>query len=47
MTTRSAKASNTTKVAGLTAALEKAWQGARNADRLVNEIRTGVSLYAS
>jgi hypothetical protein len=47
MTTRRHKASPTTKTAGLTAVLERAWLNARSADRLVNEIRTDVSLYAS
>jgi hypothetical protein len=47
MTTRSTHASGTTKVARLTAALGKAWQSARLADRQVMEIRTSVSRYAS
>jgi hypothetical protein len=46
MTTRSQHASRTTKVARLTAALGKAWQSARLADRQVMEIRTDVSRHA-
>ena len=47
MTTRSTYASKTTKVARLTAALGRAWQSARLADRQLMEIRTDVSRYAS
>jgi len=43
MTTRSPHASRTSKVARLTAALGRAWQGARLADRQVMEIRTDLS----
>ena len=46
MTTRT-HASTPTTVARLTTALGRAWQGARLADRQVQEIRTDVSLYAS
>ena len=47
MTTRSAYASTTSKVARLTTAMSRAWQSARLADRQVMEIRTDVSRYAS
>ena len=47
MTTRGTYASTTSKVARLTAALGRAWQSARLADRQVMEIRTDVSRYAS
>jgi len=46
MTTRSTYASKTTKFARLTAALGRAWQSARLADRHVMEIRTDVSRHA-
>jgi hypothetical protein len=47
MTTRRKHASTTSKVASLTAVLDRAWQSARLADRHVMEIRTDVSRYAS
>ena len=43
MTTRSAYASTTSKTARLTAALGRAWQSARLADRQLMEIRTDLS----
>ena len=46
MTTRSTYASKATKVARLTAALGRAWESARLADRQVMEIRTNVSRHA-
>jgi len=47
MTTRSTYASRTSKVARLTAALGRAWQSARLADRQVMEIRTDLSRHGS
>ena len=47
MTTPGTHASTTSKAARLTAALGRAWQSARLADRQVMEIRTDVSRYAS
>jgi hypothetical protein len=47
MTTRgSSYASGTSKVARLTAALGRAWQSARLADRQLMEIRTNLSRHA-
>ncbi|MBF4770132.1 hypothetical protein ISU10_20350 [Nocardioides agariphilus] len=46
MTTRT-HASTTSRAARLTAALGRAWQSARLADRQVMEIRTDISRYAS
>ena len=46
MTTRSKHASSNTKVSRLSAALGRAWQSARLADRQVMEIRTKVSRHA-
>lgn len=47
MTTRGTHASRTTtKVTRLTAALGRAWESARLADRQVMEIRTEVSRHA-
>ena len=43
MTTRSTYASRTLKVARLIAALGRAWQSARLADRQLMEIRTDLS----
>ena len=47
MTTRRSHASRTSTTARFTAALSRAWQSARLADRHVMEIRTEVSRYAS
>jgi hypothetical protein len=47
MTSRSTYASGTSKLARLTAALGRAWQGARLADRQVMEIRTKLSRHGS
>jgi hypothetical protein len=47
MTTRSAHASTTSTATRLTAALGRAWNSARLADRQVMKIRTDVSRYAS
>jgi hypothetical protein len=47
MTTRSTHASRTSKAARLTAALGRAWEGARLADRQVMEIRTALNRHAA
>jgi hypothetical protein len=47
MATRSTHASRASKVARLTAALGRAWESARLADRQVMEIRTDLSRHAS
>jgi hypothetical protein len=47
MTTPSPYPSTNSPVTRLAAALGRAWQGARLADRQVMEIRTDVSRYAS